>query len=103
MTVKIVMERTVEADKQGELLDLLRQLRTRAVVQPGYVSGETLTSIDRAGTHLVISTWHSLHDWRAWENHPQRLEILAKVEALLIAPPKISIYAESWASLPEGV
>lgn len=103
MSVKIIMERMVEADKQGDLLELLRQLRARAVVQPGYVSGETLTSIDRAGTHLVISTWHSLHDWRAWENDPERLEILAKVEALLIAPSKTNIYAESWASLPEGI
>lgn len=103
MTVKVIIERTVDADKQGQLLDLLRQLRVRAVLQPGYVSGETLTSVDRPGTHLVISTWHSLHDWRAWENHPDRREILTQIEALLANPSKTGVFIESWASLPEGV
>ena len=103
MTVKVLMERTVEADKQDQLLELLKQLRARALLQPGYVSGETLTSIDRPGTHLVISIWHTLHDWKAWENHPQRLELLNKIEALLAAPSRVSVFMESWASLPEGV
>lgn len=103
MTVKIIMERTVEADKQDQLVELLRQLRAKAVHQPGYVSGEMLTSVDRPGTHLVISTWHSLRDWKAWENNPERLEILTKVEALLTTPPKVGVYMEPWASLPDGV
>lgn len=103
MTVKVIMERVVEADKQDQLLELLRQLRTRALLQPGYVSGETLTSVDRPGMHLVISTWHSLHAWKAWENHPERLEVLAKIEHLLTAPSKAGVFVESWASLPEGI
>jgi len=82
MTVRVIIERTVEADKQEELLELLKQLRARALLQQGYISGETLASVDRPGTHLVISTWHSLHDWKAWENNPERLEILTKIEAL---------------------
>ncbi|RLC71503.1 MAG: antibiotic biosynthesis monooxygenase [Chloroflexi bacterium] len=103
MTVKIIIERTVEADKQGELLDLLKQLRSRAVLQPGYVSGETLTSVDKPGTHLVISTWHTLQDWKAWEKHPDRLKILEKIEALLTTPSKVGVFTESWALMPEGV
>jgi len=103
MAVRVIIERSVTADKQDQLLDLLRQLRARAIHQPGYISGETLTSVDRPGTHLVISTWHSLHDWRAWENHPERMEILTQVEALLSAPSKTGVFMEQWASLPEGV
>lgn len=103
MTVRIVIERNVEADRQEELLDLLKQLRAQALIQPGYISGETLTSVDKPGTHLVISTWHSLHHWKAWESHPDRLKILTKVEALLTAPSKVGVFTESWASLPEGV
>jgi len=103
MTVKIIMERTVDPDQQGESLLLLRELRKRAIAQPGYISGETLTSVDRPGMHLVISTWHTLHDWRAWENHPDRLEILTQLEALLTTPSKIGVFTEPWASLPEGV
>jgi heme-degrading monooxygenase HmoA len=103
MAVKIIIERSADADKQGELLELLRELRARATLQPGYVSGETLLSVDRPGTHLIISTWHSLQDWRTWESHPQRLEVLSKIERLLISPSRTGVFVEPWAALPEGV
>lgn len=104
MAVRIIIERTVDPGKrQEELLDLLKQLRSRALHQPGYISGETLISVDRPGMHLVISTWHSLKEWRNWENNPQRLEMLAKIEPLLTAPHKTSVFTEPWVALPEGV
>ncbi|MDY6907235.1 MAG: antibiotic biosynthesis monooxygenase family protein [Chloroflexota bacterium] len=103
MTIKVIMERTVEAGKQDQLLELLKQLRARALMQPGYVSGETLTSVDRAGTHLVISTWHSLYDWKAWETHPERQALLKEIDALLTEPSKVGVFMESRVSLPEGV
>ena len=104
MTVRVVIERTVDPGKrQEELLDVMKQLRSRALHQPGYLSGETLISVDRPGMHLVISTWHSLKEWRAWENNPERLEILAKIEPLLAGPPKTSVFTEPWVALPEGV
>lgn len=103
MTVKVIMERTVNPDQQGELLLLLRQLRARAVAQPGYVTGETLTSIDKPGTHIVVSTWNSLADWKTWESHPDRLEILTKIEAILTTPPKVTVCVEPWAPLPESI
>jgi len=94
MTVKIIMERTVKPDQQGELLLLLRQLRMRAINQPGYLTGETLTPIDRPGTLIVISTWSSLPDWKAWESNSDRLEIANKIEALLTAPTKVAVCEE---------
>ena len=103
MTVRVIIERSTEADQQDEVLELLRELRAKAVLQPGYVSGETLTSADKPGTHLVISTWRSLHDWRMWENHPERLGILAKIDELLVTPCRVETFTESWPSLPEAV
>lgn len=96
MTVRIIMERTVDTDKREQLVDLMKKLRAKALLRPGYISGETLISVDRPGTHIVISTWHSLSDWKAWENHPERLEILAQIDALLTAPAKINVYGEPW-------
>ena len=103
MTVRILIERTVEPDKQDELLDLMKRLRAKAILRPGYISGESLISVDKSGMHLVISTWHSLQDWRAWENHPERLEIVAQIERLLTSPSKTNVFAEPWARLPEAV
>ena len=104
MTVRVLIERTVEPGKpQEDLVYLMKQLRAKALLQPGYILGETLLSVDRPGTHLVISTWHSLKQWRAWENNPERLEILAKIEPMLTAPPKVNVFTEPWVTLPEGV
>ena len=103
MTVKIIIERTAKPDQQDELLLLLKELRSHAIHQPGYIAGETLTSVDRSGMHLVISTWHSLNDWRAWENNPQRTMISAQMEPLLTNPSKVGVFVEPWASLPEGI
>ena len=103
MTVKIIIERTVNAENQGDVADLLKELRIRAIRQPGYMTGETLFSVDRPGTHLVISTWHSLREWQAWADNPHRKEITKKIENLLTAPPKVNVYTEMPRGLAEGV
>lgn len=103
MAVRIFIERTVSADNQTEVAELLKELRIRAIRQPGYVSGETLFSVDQPGTHMVISTWHNLRDWKAWADSPWRKEVLDKIEQLLTTPPKVSVYSESPRGLAEGV
>ena len=103
MAVKVVIERSVSPDNQGELAELLKDLRAKAIHQPGYVSGETLFSVDRPGTHLVISTWENLRDWKGWEKEPQRQEIVDKIETLLNSPSKVSVFVTTPRSIAEGV
>lgn len=103
MSTTILVQRDMDAEKQEEVFDLLRQLRSRVVLQPGYLSGETLFSANRSGTHLVISRWRSLKDWKAWEKSTERSEILSKIEPLLKAPATVSFYLDSPAQVPEGI
>jgi antibiotic biosynthesis monooxygenase (ABM) superfamily enzyme len=103
MAVKVVIERSMSPDNQAEVAELLVDLRARAMYHPGYVSGETLFSVDRPGTHLVISTWENLREWKDWERDPKRLEIVNKIEALLSSPSKIAVYATTPRSIAEGV
>ena len=90
MAVRIVLERTVSVDNQAEVMELLKELRVQAVRQPGYVSEETLFSMEEPGAHLVISTWQTLGDWKAWVERPQRKEILERIESLLTAQPRVA-------------
>ncbi len=103
MAIKVIIERTVTADNQGEVAELLKELRAKAVLQPGYISGETLFSVDKPGTHVVISTWESFREWKAWDKNPERKEISAQIDKLLKAKSKISIYATTPRSIAEGV
>ncbi len=103
MAAIILIQREVDAERQGEVFDLLRQLRARAMLQPGYLSGETLFSASKGGIHIVVSRWRSLKEWRAWESNHERREILAELDPLLKAPAVTSVYLDSPAALPEGV
>jgi hypothetical protein len=39
MTLKVLIERHVQRGKEGYLMELLNNLRTELIEQPGYVSG----------------------------------------------------------------
>jgi heme-degrading monooxygenase HmoA len=103
MAIKIIIERSVSPDNQGEVAELLKELRAKAVRQPGYISGETLFSVDHAGTHVTISTWESLREWRAWEKNHERIDIVNKIEKLLKSKSKVSVFATTPRSIAEGV
>jgi heme-degrading monooxygenase HmoA len=83
MVVKILIQRIVPKDKVRELIPLVRQLRILATKQDGYVSGETLKSLDRPDLFLVISTWKSPDAWEKWLLSKERQEIQEKIDSLL--------------------
>lgn len=94
--IKIIIERHGQPDKAAEMESLLVDLRTKAVQQRGYVSGETLRSIDDPSHWLVISTWLNIELWKAWETSAERREIASRLEPLLAAPEKASIFSFVW-------
>lgn len=92
MTVKIFIKRAV-TDVSIEKLDLLlRQMRSVCLMQPGYVSGQTLRRLDKPGEFLVISTWESLEDWENWFSSTERSEIQFEIDDLLGEETRYEIY-----------
>lgn len=101
--IKVIIERRCLPGKEAELEGLLLELRTRAMRQPGYVSGETLKgdtlrTVDDPSLWLVISAWVDADSWLAWESKPERREIASKIEPLLVAPEEVTVFRiPSWA------
>ena len=83
MAVKIIIRRRVSKDKEAQLLPLLLELRSKATSQPGYISGETLRNVDDPEDFVVISTWQSAENWKAWDAGKGKAEIQDKIDALL--------------------
>jgi heme-degrading monooxygenase HmoA len=83
MAVKILIKRIVPENKAKEMIPLFRQMRVLATNQSGYISGETLKSLDRPDTFLVISTWKSSEYWGKWLLSKERQGIQDKIDALL--------------------
>jgi heme-degrading monooxygenase HmoA len=72
MTAKIIIQRRFQKDKETEIFSLLRELRSGAMNQDGYISGQTLTASDDSQTLVVISTWQDLASWKLWKNNATR-------------------------------
>ena len=98
MAARIIIERRIKRESLGAFLELSLQLRAMAILQQGYISGETLVAADRDDIYLVISTWRNHHDWKAWEQHPDRIKIAEKIEDLLAGPSRVEEFINVWGS-----
>ncbi|OGO04582.1 MAG: hypothetical protein A2Y91_08070 [Chloroflexi bacterium RBG_13_54_8] len=91
--IRTIIERYCPPDKAAEMESLLVDMRTKAMRQHGYVSGETLRSLDDPSRWLVISTWLNAENWKAWQTNPERKEVSAKIDRLLAKPEKVSVFS----------
>jgi heme-degrading monooxygenase HmoA len=92
MAIRIIIERKTIPGNEMLLSDLLMKLRTKAMNAKGYISGETLRSLEDSNTYVVISTWNSVEDWKAWADSKERKDLQAKIDALLRAPAVHRVY-----------
>ena len=93
MAVKIIIKRIVPENKAEALKPLLQKLRNLAMLQPGYISGETFKRIDQPGESLVVSTWKSMEDWRKWVVNDTRKRTQEKIDHLLGEKTEYEIYS----------
>ena len=92
MAVKILIKRNIPLDKAKAMIPLFRQMRASAATQPGYITGETLKSMEKHDAFLVISTWQSSDDWAKWLQSKKRNEVQGKIDDLLGGETEYEIY-----------
>jgi heme-degrading monooxygenase HmoA len=72
MNAKILIKRKFVKGKKKEIIALLKELRTCALGQHGYISGQTLASADEPQTLMVIGTWQNIESWHNWQENDTR-------------------------------
>ena len=92
MAVKILIKRKVAKELTPQLDGLLRKMRALTLNQKGYLSGETFAQLDEPGVSMVISSWQTLDDWRAWTLNKERVELQEQIDKLLGEPTKYEIF-----------
>ena len=92
MAVKIFIKRYVKKDKTQEAVELLKDVRSQALKQPGYISGETLINHYDPCNITVVSTWQTIDDWIRWEESDERSAKKDQLEGLLEGPADFEIY-----------
>lgn len=82
MLVKIIIKRDISEGKEKHFFLLLKDLRSKAIHQEGYLSGETLINAEKKNRVLVISKWESMEAWNNWKNDLARKEIDSRLAEL---------------------
>ena len=92
MAVKILIKRHVPEEKAREIIPLVREMRSMATKNEGYISGETLRNLERPEEFMVISTWQSSQDWKEWLRSDDRKKVQDKIDALLGGETEYDIF-----------
>ena len=83
MPIQVIIKRKWETDKPEALIPLLTELRSLAEKQPGYISGETLRSLDAPDKYMVFSKWETVDDWKNWLQSKERRDLQGEVDSLI--------------------
>ena len=92
MAVKVFIKRNVKKGKTQEAVELLKEVRSYALKQPGYISGETLINHYDPCNITVVSTWQTIDDWIRWEESDERSAKENQLEVLQEGPADFEIY-----------
>lgn len=83
MAVPLMVEREVIPGAQAEIKALLRQLRSSATRQPGFISGETVIDAYNPCAFLTVSIWASIAAWESWRVDPERVLVTSRLDDLI--------------------
>ena len=93
MAVGVLIKRVTKHGVDAKvLLPLIVELRSLAVRQLGYISGETFFNLDHPEECLVIGRWTSLEHWQQFKKDERRSELIDKIEKHLESRSEYSFY-----------
>ncbi len=93
MAIEVQIRRVTKAGVDAKsLLPYIIKLRSHAVAQPGYISGETLFNLEQPDECLVVSRWTTLEHWQEWNRTSTRIKIDESFQELLDKETEYKIY-----------
>ncbi|MBN1615279.1 MAG: antibiotic biosynthesis monooxygenase [Deltaproteobacteria bacterium] len=87
--VKIIIERKIKPGAEEEFKKLMREVLSGAAHADGFISGETLQSLDDPTLHVTISQWKEMASWNAWINSAERRKKQEAYDKILAEPMKV--------------
>ena len=93
MAIGVLIKRVTKHGVDAKvLLPLIVELRSLAVRQSGYISGETFFNLDRPEECVVIGRWTSLEHWQQWKMDKRRIELVDNIEKQLERKAEYNFY-----------
>ena len=94
MAVKVFIERRVKAGFENTVWEMLRDLRSEAVRQRGYMYGETWRSLEDPKIFVVVSVWGTQEHWERWFNDEFRMKLDERINQMLRSPSTARLFQE---------
>ena len=91
MSVKIIIERKFKKAPVPEILQLIDEIRIKALRDRGYIGGETVVNVVDNREVLVFSAWSSADDWEIWYKKKDWQELEKELAPHLAEPAKIRV------------
>jgi heme-degrading monooxygenase HmoA len=93
MAVRILIRRKIKDENMQAAARLLINNRKGAMTQPGYISSETMRSLDDPAQVVVTSMWQKKEDWEAWKNSETRKANEAEFKDYLVGQTEYEHFA----------
>ena len=84
MAVKIFIKRKFKAGQLRAASRFIINNRKGAMQQTGYISSETLRSIDDKDKIMVVSMWENMDAWEAWKTSEVRKANVAEFKDYMV-------------------
>ena len=95
MAIRVFIKRICkDPNKEKELFNLVRKIRSLVPQQPGYLSSKYVRKIDHPKDISAISTWVSLKDWQNWYESEERIKIQSEIDAIPGVVTSYQIYED---------
>ena len=93
MLVKILIRRRFKEGNAKQIQALLKEFRAGAMNREGYITGETLISLEDPQELMVIGTWESMDAWKRWRENEARKRFEAMLEIYQDGPTRYEAFA----------
>jgi heme-degrading monooxygenase HmoA len=76
----------------NKVLPIMAELRKAAVLQKGYISGNTLVGEEDKSQIRIQTIWQSALEWKEWEKSQTQINIFRKLLPFLLKKSERKIY-----------
>ena len=93
MAVKILIKRKIKGGNMRAASRLVISTRSGAMKQPGYISSESMQSLDDPSRITVMSMWQNRESWEAWKSSEARKAIETEFEDYIVGQTEYEYYS----------
>lgn len=75
-----------------DLEPILMKLRSHAMQYPGFISAENLVSEEDFSVVMMITTWQTIENWRAWTESKITRDLFEQAKAVVTQAARLTAY-----------